>query len=372
MPKIHLVLIDREKDYLDAVTNYILTNQSKRFRVSSFSKISYFNNFVNQTGEKIDVLLIDENMYDESFNTKGIEEIILLHAGMTNQNNENLHMVYRYKSGKEIIKSIIQVLSENKDNYANIGLYSTNTKVVAVYSPAGGVGKTSISLVSSTLCSNRGDEVLYLNFESFQSTPLFFKCNESENLSEVLYHIKNKSKNLSLKIEGIISTDPLSKVNYISPPESIIDINECTQQEVNILIDAVNHLNKYDYVFVDMYSDLDMKNISILSKSDQILLIITPDVLSILKAKQFLKDIEILSKRLKDNIIDKVSIIINKYNADIPMDIESLDLPSSQINLKIPKVSRIFFPYDNFYRVDMESEFTTRLRQYINHFIRSR
>ncbi len=370
MSKIHLVLVDKEKDYLEAVTNYILSNHSNRFKVSSFSKMSYFKEFMGQNHKTIDVLLIDESMYDVSLNNNGIGTVLQLYSVMTKEKNDDLHMVYKYQSGNEIIKDIIKALSQDYDNEVCIHPYGKKTKFVAVYSPKGGVGKTSTAVVGSILCSNMGGKILYLNFESYQSTPLFFDCNEEENLSEVFYHVKNRSKNLSLKIEGVISVDSQSKVNYFSPPESIIDINEFTEEEVNIFLKEIKHINKYDYVFVDMSSSLDMKNISILSKSDQIILVITPDVLSILKTRLFLKDLDILSKRLEDNIIDRVSIIINKYNPEILLDTEDLGFNCEQIHAKIPKVLRIFSLKEGVYRVDLESQFTTSLRDYINHFIR--
>jgi len=90
--------------------------------------------------------------------------------------------------------------------------------VVAIYSPIGGSGKTTVAVNSAVHCAKKGLEVFYLNLENFQSTPLYFNCKKERNLSELLRCLK-QGRNVAAKIRQIKQKDADYGVHYFVPPE---------------------------------------------------------------------------------------------------------------------------------------------------------
>ena len=78
--------------------------------------------------------------------------------------------------------------------YRGIGLFLCgglpDARVIAVYSPIGGSGKSTIAAGLSVQCARRGMKVLYLNFERASCTSAFFNPGQGVNLSRVMLSIK--------------------------------------------------------------------------------------------------------------------------------------------------------------------------------------
>ena len=66
-----------------------------------------------------------------------------------------------------------------------------------------------------------------------------------------------------------------------------------------------------DYIFIDMPTDLRLNLIPILTECDQIFLVYTPDLKSIVKAKKFFGDILMIQSREKIDLISKIKKIEN-------------------------------------------------------------
>ncbi len=363
MSKLHLVIADKEVFYVEALTNYILNNYSSRFQISSFTDEEHLCSFLENSDNQFDILLISPELFKASIYKGKNEKVILLSAGEINNITSNNISINKYQSGEKIVSNIIGALSDEDIGELYISSGSKKTRVTAVYSPSGGVGKTSISVGSSLLSSEKGNRVFYLNMETYPSTPIFFDCESNRNFSDVIFHVKNNSRNLALKIEGIRSVDSQSKVHFFSPPESIIDVNECSNEDFSLIIRQLKMTNQYDNIFIDMSTDLDEKTIALLSEADDILLIMTQDEMAVSKIERLLKDFEIISKRNEVRLLDKTNIVLNKFNPIISSKVEYLNNYEELTIFKVPKVPRIFVSSDNHYRLDANSEFTQALRE---------
>jgi cellulose biosynthesis protein BcsQ len=140
-------------------------------------------------------------------------------------------------------------------------------------------------------------EVFYLNMERFPATAAYFNGSGVQNLSNMLFYLKENNKNLALKIEGSRSVDPATGVHYFSPPENIFDTDDLNGEELDRLLNQFKSMGFYDRLVIDIPSDLSSINISILEKSDTIFLVLPCSPLSGFKADTMLKGFEILEKR---------------------------------------------------------------------------
>ena len=78
--------------------------------------------------------------------------------------------INKYQNADNFVSSILAAFSENGQGFALPGSDSKVSKVISVYSPVGGIGKTSICVALATNMSASGHKVFYLNMESTPST----------------------------------------------------------------------------------------------------------------------------------------------------------------------------------------------------------
>lgn len=363
MPKLHLIIADNDEAYVESIINYIINNYSQRFQVSSFTKEEYLLNYLSDNKRNVDILLICPEWYTDSIPKEKIYTPIILSGGMVINEIMDCEIVNKYQRGDKLVSSIMNCYAEKNPNKYFIEDRDKKTKVIAVYSPIGGVGKTSIATGSSMNSAENGKSVFYLNLENIQSTPSFFYCESSQNLSNMLYYIKERKKNNTLKIEGIKCVDSGYNIHYFTPPDSVIDLNETSSDDIQYLIHQLKITNNYDVIFIDMSSNIDERNISILRASDRVILVLSQDDVSITKINSFMHELEILSKRNNLDISEKITIVLNKYKQNRNSEIEELDLNGKSIEVKIPIVNEPISFYRDSFRKEMKIEFNDAIEE---------
>jgi cellulose biosynthesis protein BcsQ len=313
MGKINLVIADNDLDYLEEISKFLLINFSQKFQLSSFSNNDELLSYMNNEQRKIDILLISPDLYSDNIKRDMFGIVIILTAGMSLSKNGNFKYINKYQRADDISNNIISMYSEYSKDTLFSGIISKETKIVAVYSASGGAGKTMVSTASSIYLSMKGLKVLYLNFETFQSTQHYFTGGSDKNLSNLFYFMKNEKNKLALKIEETKNIDIKTGVHYFSPPESAFEIAELESEEIKYLLNQIKEKCIYDVVFVDLSTDLNKRNVELLNEADDIFLVFTSDITSIAKLKLLMQQLETLKDNNENKTSDKLRFIENKF-----------------------------------------------------------
>ncbi|MCT4563482.1 MAG: AAA family ATPase [Maledivibacter sp.] len=357
MSKIHLIIADKDEAYVDSLSDYLISKHSNRFQVNAFTKREYLSEYISQNKGKADILLLCSEWYTGCDFMDEVNTTIILSGGMLTNEVMDCEVINKYQRGDKLVGSILNCFAEVNPNKYYISDKDKKTKMIAVYSPLGGVGKTSIALGASIKSAEDGKAVFYLNLENIQSTSNFFDCKNSQSISNLIYYIKENKKNIALKIEGIRCVDSMYNIHYFSPPDSCVDLNEMSIDEMQYLLNKLRLSKDYDEIYIDMSSNLDEKNISILNSSDQIILVIDQDDMSMVKINRFLTELKLLSKRNDMNILSKIILVLNKYNENEYINIKSGELDGMTVSVKIPYIFKPISTYEGNYRKDMKVEF---------------
>lgn len=363
MSKIHLIIADRDEAYVDGIANYIVNNYSHRFQVSSFTEKEYLLNYLSSNKKEVDILLICHEWYIDSISKDEIGTTIILSGGMLTNEVIDCEVINKYQRGDKLVSSILNCFAEVNPNKYYISDKDKKTKVIAVYSPIGGAGKTSIAVGCSIKSAEDGKSVFYLNLENIQSTSYFFDCENSQSISNILYYIKEKKKNITLKIEGIRCIDPQYDIHYFSPPDSYIDLDEMSVDEMQYLLDKLKMSKDYDEIFIDMSSTLDEKNVSVLNASDQIILVLGQDDVAMTKINSFMNELNVFSKRNCLDISDKMIVVLNKCTQNRITKIEEIELDGKSIAVKIPAIHEPINIYGNNYRKEIKTGFMSAIAE---------
>lgn len=338
MSKIHLIIADADEAYVDCIVNYIANNYSHRFQVNSFTEQQYLSDYISSNEKDVDILLICNEWYTNPILKDKIGTIIILSEGMLTDEAIDYKVINKYQRGDKLVSSILNCFAEANPNKCYISDKEKKTKLIAVYSPIGGVGKTSITVASSIKSAEDGKSVFYLNLENIQSTSNFFDCENCKSISNVLYYIKEKKKNITMKIEGVRCIDSQYNIHYFSPPDSCIDLNEMSIDEVQYLLDKLKGSKDYDEIFIDMSSNLDEKNVAVLNTSDEIILVVEQGDMAMTKMNLFMAELDMFSKRNCLDLSHKMRIVLNKYKHNTNTQIDEIGLYGKSISVKIPAI----------------------------------
>jgi len=334
MAKLNLVILDRDSKYVSGVTNFFIANYSDKFTLISFTEKKYLLDFLEKE-KRIDILLLSEDMYEQDFARESIKTIIILSDNSEQGEINGYPSMMKYQQAQNLYSDIINVYTtQNPDNIEKITNEYDKTKIITFYSPLGGIGKTTLAVATAITLAAQDIKVLYLNFEDIQTTNIFFNSSEGKNLSELIYYVKEKSSDFPQKFLSIKSRDEETKVDFINPTESILDVDELTSEDVEFFIESILNLNMYKYVIIDTSSKFNSIYKLLLSSSHKVIVPIGQDSISEIKTNIFINEF---------NAIKDFSFIVNRYNKDIETIIpDTLIRENKEIELAINFDSLLF------------------------------
>ncbi len=312
MSLIKLMILDDDDEYSFNLCNSLTHNFSETLLVNYCS--NSFN--VEEWIKKIDpdIILTCEKYYAEVRKLYQ-KSILILSSGKSSSGVSDIPSIYKYKDVNKIAGDII-------NSYINAGNViktsgEKSTKVLSVYSASGNVGKTSIAVGISTICSLSGLKVFYLNLEQFQSTNFFFSSESEFSMSEIIYYLKDQDKNLVSKLSTMRCQDPSTGVFYFKEANNSFEINDLTPGDINFLINSLRECGQYDIIVIDTDSRLDSNSLEVLNAADEIIYIFIDEEICLHKTKAFLESLKKLSNSSTQYtyLYHKIIYVANKVSS---------------------------------------------------------
>lgn len=320
MKKLTLMLLDYDNAYLSRLNDYLSNMYKGKFEISCFTSKDTLLDQVKNIRNK-DVLIVNREMYDASLEDLGIKVILELVEDNIDTTNET-KLIHKYKDINNINNKIVELYKEsNVEDLARINSNNTDTKIISIYSPIGGSGKTTLAAGISIALSELGKEVFYLNLEDIQSTELYFKSEQRMSLSDVIFEIKDRSENYVQKLVASISVDDNSNVSFLNSTDNILDIEDMNEEDIKWLLEGIVKTKKYHYIVIDMGSKYNSLYNLVLNSSKAVITPILTNEISNIKLDKFVSDV---------NDLDKYLFVYNYFdnfsNYSIPKCLTDLNL----------------------------------------------
>lgn len=343
MAKISLVIVEPDKSYLTGLTNFLSERYSDKLQITCFTEIMYLEKYF-KSNKKIDILLIKPEMYYDEMPLQMISNIIILSDKKDLTQFNGFPIVKKYQTGEILYHELLNIYENNLGIDQNPESSNKEVNITTVYSPIGGIGKTSIAIALALTLCKLGKAVLYLNLEDIQSTSAFFDCTCSRNLSDLLYFVKDRSDKFQEKLQSIVLTEVSSGLNYFGPVDSVLDIEDLNSEDARFLMESLSKTTRYEYIIIDLSSRFNSNYNEILSKSSKVLIPIGQDKLSSVKLDNLLKQ--------TDNL-DNFYFLINKYREE-----NNILLPENLVREKKPIIQNIYYDV-NLENNNLEGPFMT-------------
>lgn len=290
MAKKSIVFVSFDEEYISVIEYKFTCLVEKSASVEFISDKNSFKRLMN-IPRKIDILIVPEGTMISHPDAYSKTKIFYLTDNK--EDNEQKGYIYKYYSVKSIVEKLgIDLVMDGEG--------AKGTRVIGVYSVAGGTGKTITSLVLSYKLRKKGKRVLYISTVPQQDFSYYIDSDSSLS-SSFSYQCSINMKNALKTIDGeIVNGDFEFLPKFKNLPVSY-QISFDTYMQI---VTYMKMKNVYDYIIVEMSSDIQQSKLKFMSECDKVIFVTTQDEVAV-------RQMETLIDSMSDNSAE-VLIVCNR------------------------------------------------------------
>ncbi|MDO4262232.1 MAG: hypothetical protein Q4C82_09140 [Eubacteriales bacterium] len=314
-----LWIADSGVAYAEALMEYVNLRKSHLFHVRICTELRELKRALKE--EEMEILLISASWYRSC---KGLIRqtcVILLSEGSLPKGLGACPAVYKYQSAENILREIMYYYSEQEPQETYLTGIRKENRVIGVYSPAEGIGKTVFALTLGQILAE-SQNVLYLNLEECSGLSGIMGGSQW-NTADLIYFLRQNKAQFLYRLNSMVRK--LDRMDYIPACGSYTDFRQITVEEWQRLLHLIRTQSAYDSVILDIGSILGHEA-ELLRLCDGIYMPVRQDVISRSKVSQWEHHIQIL---------DSMDIVEKLQKLELPA--EELEPDSETELLMLPQ-----------------------------------
>lgn len=315
--KIKLVISSDDRDYTEHLSRVIADRYADTFEVGVCSTQAQWAELLEGGG--CDAALVEPS-FVHAQNLKNVRLPLILWDEFSAQpvDDSGLKRIEKYQRISSIVGTILE-------NYAQFGtgVVDLNRKhghITAVWSPVGGIGKTTVALAYAARKVSDGQRATYLSLENFCSVPAYFSGSDHEkkSISTVFERLES---DVPMLLKGILQEDSGSGITYYCGPNNYDDMNILTDDDLSTLIQGC--IGNTEELVVDLSAQCNTKTRKIFELADTILIV--SDGTPVAKTKIF----QFMSQHNVAQQIREKCVLVNNKGAKTVVDgiYRAIELP---------------------------------------------
>jgi len=293
-----MLIATTDAEYAVLLSDYISEHHADTIEVSVCSTLECLNEVLPK--QRFDVALMDKSMVEAADKSSIKQPMLLRVENEAAVDTPDMESVCKYQRISSIIASVLERYARVSKN--RISSDSRNTNITAVWSPTGGVGKTTVALAYAMSKVSEETEVFYLNLETFSSQSGYF-CESGKSISVVFEMLDSHEGDVKMLIQGICCRE--SGITYLCSPSNYDDICILSSEDVKELVTSCAQLA--DELVIDMSSVCDKLTRQIFDIADKVLIITEPTLTARTKMIQFATQNDVF-----ESIKEKIILVANK------------------------------------------------------------
>lgn len=301
MAKPFVVVADKNEEYASSLEFTLLEKFDDRIELEVITEEEYFYSFFLKE-RVIELLIVSEELYSSELLENNIALLAVLKEKIVEdkQKNPRLCEIFKYSSPNMVCSQII----ENNITLSRLQIINggSETKVIVVYSPIGGVGKTSLALGISACVVKKKQKVLYIDAEEMNTFQFYLKDKSTISNKDGIA-LRLQETDLYQQIKKLIRTE---EMDYLPPFQVLLSALNLDVFIYSRIIESVKASGEYDFIVVDTDTVLGEGKAKLFSLADKIVLIGKQGAYS-----EYVMDV------LKQNLDyvgeDKITFVCNQY-----------------------------------------------------------
>ena len=312
MGKPKVILADTDETYLAPLELKFLDELGDIIDLEIITDKSYYESYFS-CSQNADVLVVCEELYSRELKKQNsIQNVFVLteNTNETSDDSPGVRSVFKYTNIKEIYSQIMAI-----SQIETIAKKTKETTVVLVYSPSGGVGKTTIALGICSCIAQSFKKALYVNAERI-STFQHWMFNLSSIPKEIYAEFSSGGDDLFNRTKHVLRTELFDYLPPFGAALSSISVDFSIYEE---FVKSAKLANEYDIIVIDTDSVFDSAKASLITLANKVILVVD-------QSKSTIFSMNMLMKNMSCNDIEKYLFVCNKHDetkSDIDYSLEA-------------------------------------------------
>lgn len=321
--RIKLAILEKDQGYLNRIVTTFSTKYADKFEIYSFTDQEMA--ITTLSTARIDVLVASDTFdIDVTVLPARCGFAYFIDSADIDHINEQ-RAICKFQKADLIYKQILSVYSEKAGSVFGLKFGDESSKVFAFCSACGGVGTSSMAAAAAIYFATKNHKTLYLNLEKFGTADAFFSGEGQFDMSDIVFALKSKKTNLSLKLESCVKQDH-TDVYFYSQPKVALDIHELNTEDIIRLISEIKLTGSYDYIILDVDFAIDKDTLSILRQTHAVVMVSDGSEIANSKTFQAHQALSILEQDNDASIMNRLALVYNKFSNKTGKALEGLNV----------------------------------------------
>lgn len=310
--RIRLAILEQDAVYLNRLESAFNVKYADKLEIYSFTDRDIALQSLRE--KKIDVFLANETFDIEETELPSNCGFAYLVETADIETIKNTVAVCKFQKAELIYRQVLGLFSEKAAAVTGVHMDGEGGRVLAFVSAAGGTGSSVAAAACAMNFAQKGKKALYLNLEKFGSADVFFQAEGSATLGDVIYAIKSKKGNLSMKLESTVKHDA-SGVFFYSPTKLALDTAELSPDEIQQIISVLKMSGGYDYIILDLDFSMDKSTLKILDECNTIVFVADGSPVSNVKLERVIASLDVIEEQTDRKILMRCGILYNRFSS---------------------------------------------------------
>lgn len=310
--RIKLAILEKDQSYLNRIVTVFNTKYADKFEIYSFTEQSIAMGALDSA--RIDVFVASDAFeIDVTALPKRCAFAYFVESADVDTVNEQ-RAICKFQKVDLIYKQILGIYSENAGSVSGLKNSDDSTKLIAFTSVGCGAGTSTMAAAASMYFARKQKKTLYLNLEKFGSADVFFSGEGQYDMSDIIFALKSKKTNLSLKLESCVKQD-ISGVYFYSQAKIALDMYELTAVDILKLLSELKMFGEYDYLIVDFSFGFEEEVLKLLHQMHSIVWVGDGTKISNLKIQRIFNALSALEQNMDSPLTNRILLMYNQISS---------------------------------------------------------
>lgn len=317
--KIKIAILDTDENYIGKFMSNFQIRYADKVDLYIFTGMDQL--IKNLNSNHIDVILVDDSLrINDQMRQKNVV-LIYLCKTMDVEEIEGIPTTCKFQRIENIYKQILGLYAENASDI-KMKKNGSTARIVLFLSAQGGCGTSSAAAAYALRYAQNRKNVFYLNLELFSDSSLYFSDDSTASFSDVIYALKSKKNNLTIKLESSVKTDR-SGVDYYDACKNAYDMLELQDEEIGELIRGISQMKEYEYIVIDMSGEINQRMLMLMNEyASRIVCVNDGSASGNRKFERFCEIVNVIEKRSQTQIMKKMLLLYNRYGTKSSTQLE--------------------------------------------------
>lgn len=323
--KIKLAILEKDQGYLNRISTVFNTRYADKIELYLFTDMDVAIKILND--ERIDVLVANELF---EINPTSIPKRCGFAYFVDSTDIDTIkeqRAICKFQKVDLIYKQILSIYSETAGNVSGLRFGDDSCKVIFFLPVSGGVGSSSMAAACARHFAAKGKRTLYLNLEKFAGADVFFEAAGQFDMSDIIFSLKSKKTNLSMKLESCVKQSD-DGVFFYSQSKIALDMLELSSEDIQRLITEIQFTGSYDYIIVDTEFSVDKDDLNLYRKAHTVVWVGDGSEISNMKLFRKYNALNTLEQKADSPLTNRVALIYNKFSNKTSKTINEIGIKS--------------------------------------------